>query len=209
MRQPPAPTATRAAQLESVRNEAARCHACALWKDATQTVFGEGPADARIMLVGEQPGDKEDLAGHPFIGPAGHVLDQALETAAIDRSMVYTTNAVKHFKYRTRGKRRIHQRPAAGEVAACRRWLQSEVELVRPDLLVALGAIAAYSLIGRATTVGEHRGQILESSLFEPPVLVTAHPSSILRERHTRAREAALAALSDDLRLAARSLAGT
>jgi DNA polymerase len=154
------------------------------------------------MLVGEQPGDQEDKQGHPFVGPAGRVLDQALGLAQIDRSTVFATNAVKHFKFRMRGKRRIHQRPNAGEVAACRRWLEAEVELLSPDVMVALGATAAHSLLGRATAIGENRGHVLESPLFARPVLVTTHPSSVLRERDSEARREALEGLAADLRLA-------
>jgi uracil-DNA glycosylase len=186
-------------RLGGVRDEAEHCRACPLWKGATQTVFGAGPADARLMLVGEQPGDREDIAGEPFVGPAGRILDEALRAAGIDRSTVYLTNGVKHFKYRMRGKRRIHQRPSAGETTACRRWLEAEIEIVEPELLVALGATAAYSLLGRATPIGANRGRRLDSELFAAPVLVTAHPSSVLRERGREAREQALRALATDL----------
>jgi DNA polymerase len=155
-----------------------------------------------MVLVGEQPGDSEDRAGHPFVGPAGGVLDRALAAAEIQRAQVYTTNAVKHFKYSERGKRRIHQRPSASEAAACRPWLEAELELVSPRVVVALGATAAYALFERATPIGKNRGRPLESALFSP-VIVTAHPSSILRERDAQARELALQALSEDLRLAA------
>jgi DNA polymerase len=189
--------------LQRVAREAARCRACPLWEGATQTVFGEGPADARLMLVGEQPGDQEDRRGHPFVGPAGRVLDTALERAEIDRASVFVTNGVKHFKYRMRGKRRIHQRPSAGELAACRPWLRAELELLSPDAVVAMGATAAHSLLGRATPIGANRGHPLDSPLFEPPVVVTAHPSSILRQRDPGLREAALDELVTDLRLAA------
>ncbi len=197
-----------AAELGKVRARALGCRACPLYKDATQTVFGEGAAAAELMLVGEQPGDQEDRQGHVFVGPAGRILDEALEGAAIDRSMLYTTNAVKHFKYRLRGKRRIHQRPSAGETAACRRWLQAELELVRPKLVVALGATAAQALLGRPTPIGANRGQLLESPLFEPPVLVTTHPSSVLRQRDSDSRRLALQALIEDLRLAGEQLSG-
>jgi DNA polymerase len=199
-------TRSTGARLAALREEALACRACPLWEGATQTVFGEGPAGARLVLVGEQPGDQEDRAGHPFVGPAGRMLDRALEAAQIERSSVFLTNGVKHFKYRMRGKRRIHQRPNAGEVAACRRWLQAEVELLDPAVLVALGATAAHALFGRATAIGANRGHLLESELFDAPVLVTAHPSSILRERDSVARQAALEALSEDLRVAASSI---
>ena len=195
--------ASRAARLDELRRGACSCRACPLWKGATQTVFGEGPLDAHIMLVGEQPGDQEDKQGHPFVGPAGRVLDQALELAGIDRSTLFSTNAVKHFKYRMRGKRRIHQRPNAGEVAACRRWLECEVELVEPDVLVALGATAAQSLMGKTVAIGATRGQMVESPIFDPPVLVTTHPSSVLRERDRESRREALQSLARDLRVVA------
>jgi uracil-DNA glycosylase family protein len=193
--------ATGASTLAHVRREAAGCRACPLWAAATQTVFGEGPVDARIMLVGEQPGDREDIDGHPFVGPAGRVLDQALEAAQIDRSAVFTTNAVKHFKYRQRGKRRIHQRPSAAEMTACRKWLELEVDLVRPEVTVAMGATAAHAMFGRATQIGANRGRLLHSPLFGVPVIVTAHPSSVLRERDADARHAAIEALTSDLGL--------
>jgi uracil-DNA glycosylase len=180
--------------LASVCREAKECRACPLWQDATQTVFGEGPPQAALMLVGEQPGDREDPSGRPFVGPAGGVLDDALERAGVERSDVYMTNAVKHFKHRRRGKRRIHQRPSAAEQAACRPWLERELELVAPTAVVALGATAAHVLIGRATPIGESRGRPLEGGLFSP-VLVTAHPSSVLRERERDARHEALTAI--------------
>jgi uracil-DNA glycosylase family protein len=193
--------------LDQLREEAARCTACELWRCATQTVFGEGPPDAHLMLVGEQPGDQEDKQGHPFVGPAGRVLDQALGLAEIDRSTVFATNAVKHFKYRMRGKRRIHQRPTVGELKACRRWLEAEVELISPDVTVALGATAAHSLLGRATPIGESRGRLLESPLFAAPVVVTVHPSSVLRQRDSEERRRALQELAADLRVAAAAVA--
>jgi len=193
--------ATGCSTLAHVRGEAAGCRACPLWADATQTVFGEGPVDARVVLVGEQPGDREDIDGHPFVGPAGRVLDQALEAAQIDRSAVFTTNAVKHFKYRRRGKRRIHQRPSAAEMTACRKWLELELDLVRPEVTVAMGATAAHAMFGRATPIGANRGRLLESPLFGVPVIVTAHPSSVLRERDADARHAAIEALTSDFGL--------
>ena len=191
-------------RLAEVRSDAAECRACPLWRGATQTVFGEGPADAAVVLVGEQPGDHEDRDGQPFVGPAGRVLDEALETAGLSRNELFLTNGVKHFKYRMRGKRRIHQRPAAGEIAACRPWLVKELEIVSPELVVALGASAAHSLMGKATPVGANRGRQPDSPLIDVPVLITAHPSSVLRERDRTARRAALAALADDLSLAVR-----
>jgi uracil-DNA glycosylase family protein len=197
---PPPASRSKRASLASVREEALGCRACPLFKDATQTVFGEGPVPAQLMLVGEQPGDQEDRAGHPFVGPAGRVLNEALEQAGIDRSQAFVTNGVKHFKYRQRGKRRIHQRPHTAEVLACRRWLQAEVDLVAPEVLVALGATAAYALLGRATPVSANRGRLLESPVFAAPVLVTAHPSSVLREHDSATRHASLAALAGDLR---------
>jgi DNA polymerase len=166
--------------LQNVREAAADCRACDLWKRGTQTVFGEGNRKARIMLVGEQPGDQEDLAGHPFVGPAGKVLDRALEEAGIDRTQIYLTNVVKHFKWEPRGKRRIHKKPNATEIAACRPWLDTEIALVRPRAIVALGATAAQALLGRAFKVSEHRGKFVPSPLA-PVVMATVHPSSILR----------------------------
>ncbi len=192
----------RSGGIACVRARARDCRACPLWKGATQIVFGEGPVSAQIMLVGEQPGDQEDQAGQPFVGPAGHVLDQALTAAHIPRTTLYATNAVKHFKYRERGKRRIHQRPSVGEMSACRPWLEAEIELISPHVIVALGATAAHALIGRATPIAASRGQPLDGTLFSP-VVVTAHPSSVLRERDRDARHSALQAISEDLRLAA------
>jgi uracil-DNA glycosylase len=192
----------RSARIAGVRAQALACRACPLWRGATQTVFGEGPPGARIMLVGEQPGEREDQAGQPFVGPAGHVLDQALAAAQIERPALYTTNAVKHFKYRQRGKRRIHQRPSVAEMTACRPWLQTEIELISPLVVVALGTTAAHTLMGHATPIAASRGQPLHGALFSP-IVVTAHPSSVLREREHDARHAALQAISEDLRLAA------
>ena len=166
--------------LETLREAAADCRACPLWKVGTQTVFGEGPRAADLMLVGEQPGDREDREGRPFVGPAGRLLDQALEEAGIDRTRVYVTNAVKHFKWTARGKRRIHAKPNWSEVAACRPWLDSELEVVRPDVLVCLGATAAQALLGRTFRVTKQRGEPVESDLA-PHVLATIHPSAILR----------------------------
>jgi uracil-DNA glycosylase family protein len=174
-------TAERTSALESLRREAVSCRACPLWKEATQTVFGEGPADAEIMLVGEQPGDREDLAGRPFVGPAGLLLDKALADAGIDRTRVYVTNAVKHFKFEPRGKRRLHKRPNAGEIKVCSgKWLFGEIAAIGPKLVVALGATAAQSLAGRPLPVLTNRGKILDlaSGL---QVLITIHPSALLR----------------------------
>jgi len=192
--------------LEEVRLAAAACRACDLWRCGTQTVFGEGAETAEVMLVGEQPGDKEDLAGRPFVGPAGRILDQALEDAGIDRSAVYVTNAVKHFKWEARGKRRLHKRPDAGEIAACRPWLDTEIELVRPRVVVCLGATAAQALLGRSFRVTKQRGE-----LFPQPaghvVTATVHPSSILRAPDAAARDRELAAFTEDLRQVAKKLA--
>ena len=192
--------------LEQVRLAAAECKACDLWKTGTQTVFGEGAEGADLMLVGEQPGDKEDLAGRPFVGPAGRILDQALEEAGIDRGRVYVTNAVKHFKWEPRGKRRLHKRPDAGEIAACRPWLDHEIELVRPRVVVCLGATAAQALLGRTFKVTKQRGEFFPQPAGHV-VTATVHPSSILRAPDAAAREAELAAFTDDLRQVAKKLA--
>ena len=187
--------------LTTLREAAAGCRACPLWQIGTQTVFGEGPEDAELMLVGEQPGDREDREGRPFVGPAGRLLDEALEEAGIDRTRVYLTNAVKHFKWRAGGKRRIHAKPNWSEIAACRPWLDSELEVVRPDVLVCLGATAAQALIGRSFRVTKQRGEPVESDLA-PHVLATIHPSAILRADAER-RKIERAALVKDLEVAA------
>jgi uracil-DNA glycosylase len=190
--------------LDDLRREAASCRACPLWKNATQTVFGEGPSDAEIMLVGEQPGDREDLAGHPFVGPAGLILDKALADAGIDRARVYVTNAVKHFKFEPRGKRRLHKRPNAGEIKVCStRWLIGEIEAIAPQIVVALGATAAQSLVGRPVPILSNRGEVLDlpSGL---QVLITVHPSALLRLRDEHVRRAAYEAFVGDLRSVAR-----
>jgi uracil-DNA glycosylase family protein len=166
--------------LESLREAAKVCHGCDLWRNAAQTVFGEGPSDAQLMFVGEQPGDQEDKAGRPFVGPAGRIFDQALEQVGIDRSSVYVTNAVKHFKWQPRGKRRIHQKPNAAELAACRPWLDAELAVVQPRVLVCLGATAAQALLGRAFRVTKQRGTPVDSPLAEV-VIATIHPSAIHR----------------------------
>ena len=192
--------------LDKVRLAAAECQACDLWKLGTQTVFGEGAESAELMLVGEQPGDKEDLAGRPFVGPAGRILDQALEEAGIDRTNVYVTNAVKHFKWEPRGKRRLHKRPDAVEVAACRPWLDKEIQLVRPRVVVCLGATAAQALLGRSFKVTKQRGELFpqEAGHF---ITATVHPSSILRAPDAATRESELAAFTEDLRRVAKHLA--
>jgi len=176
----PAPAEDATGELEEVREAAAKCRDCPLWKPATQTVFGEGDARAVIMLVGEQPGDSEDLAGRPFVGPAGRVLDRALQAAGIDRSAVYVTNAVKHFKYEPRGKRRIHKKPADAEIDACLQWLEREILIVQPKLIVAMGATAARALVGRATGIEANRGK-LAAHAAGAQLLITVHPSFLLR----------------------------
>ena len=166
--------------LKKLREVAAGCKACPLWKTGTQTVFGEGSPKAEVMFVGEQPGDQEDKEGKPFVGPAGRLLDKAMEEAGIDRSAAYVTNVVKHFKWKAQGKRRIHQKPSWSEIAACSPWLEAELAVVKPRVLVCLGATAAQSLLGRQFRVTQHRGEPVESELA-PVVLATVHPSSILR----------------------------
>lgn len=184
--------------LRALRSAAHDCRGCPLWKDATQTVFGEGPRSAELMLVGEQPGDKEDREGKPFVGPAGRILGQALAEAEIEREAVYVTNAVKHFKWRARGKRRLHQPPRVGEVEACRPWLEAEVEAVKPQAVVALGATAARAVFGPAVKVTKDRGRKLETPLA-PLATVTIHPSAVLRIREHEERHDALAAMVEDL----------
>lgn len=191
--------------LAAVRAVAAGCKACDLYLRGTQTVFGEGPRKAEVMLVGEQPGDAEDLAGHPFVGPAGKLLDNALEQAGIDRSLVYVTNVVKHFKWEPRGKRRIHAKPNAGEIRACRPWLETEIALVKPRVLVCLGATAAQALLGKSFKVSAQRGQIIESSLA-PVVTATVHPSSILRAPDDEARREEMRRFVQDLKKIAREI---
>ena len=192
--------------LEAVRAVAAGCKACDLYKRGTQTVFGEGPKRAEIMLVGEQPGDAEDLAGHPFVGPAGKLLDRALAEAGIDRNVVYLTNVVKHFKWEPRGKRRIHAKPNAGEISACRPWLETEIALLRPRVLICLGATAAQALLGKTFRVSKQRGEFVESSLA-PLVTATVHPSSILRAPDDEARRAEMGQFVADLKRVASALA--
>src|SRR5437870_2966213 len=188
----------------AVREAAKNCEACHLYKRATQTVFGEGPKGAAMMLVGEQPGDYEDVAGKPFVGPAGKIMDQALEEAGIDRSQVYVTNAVKHFKWEPRGKRRIHQKPNSREIAACRPWLEAELRLVKPKLLVCLGATAAQAIFGPSFRVTRERGKILSSNLA-PRVMATVHPSSLLRQPDEASREREYKNFVADLRVAVKA----
>src|SRR5438477_4198323 len=190
--------------LSAVREAAKDCEACHLHKRATQTVFGEGPKSATMMLVGEQPGDYEDVAGKPFVGPAGKIMDQALEEAGIDRSQVYVTNAVKHFKWEPRGKRRIHQKPNSREIAACRPWLEAELRLVKPKLLVCLGATAAQTVFGPSFRVTRERGKVLSSKLA-PRTLATVHPSSLLRQPDEESRQREYKRFVVDLRVARRA----
>jgi uracil-DNA glycosylase len=185
--------------LPALREAAAGCKGCDLWKRGTQTVFGEGSAQARVLMVGEQPGDKEDLQGRPFVGPAGAILDKALQAAGIDRNDVYVTNAVKHFKWEPRGKRRIHKKPNALEISACRPWLDGEMEVTRPDVVVLLGATAAQALLGRDFRVTQHRGEWIESNMAAS-VMATVHPSSILRAQDDEARHEEMLKFVADLR---------
>ena len=191
--------------LPRLREEAAGCRACLLWKNATQTVFGEGPAHAPIMLVGEQPGDKEDLAGKPFVGPAGQMLDRALKEAGIDRGKVYVTNAVKHFKFVPRGKIRLHQKPNTPEIRACRQWYERELATVRPTLVVAMGATAAQSVFGRITPINKNRGRLIETNDGHK-ALVTVHPSYLLRLPDADAKTREYERFVDDLKIAATQL---
>jgi DNA polymerase len=192
--------------LRTLRAAAADCRGCPLWEDATHTVFGEGPRKAKLMLVGEQPGDREDVEGEPFVGPAGRVLAEALDVAGIERGDVYLTNAVKHFKWRPQGKRRLHQTPRVGEIEACRPWLEAELEAVRPVGLLALGATAGRSLFGPKVRVGKDRGRLLDSELA-PLAALTLHPSAVLRLRDHDEREEAAATLVEDLRMVATAVA--
>ena len=184
--------------MPNLRDAAASCQGCELYCNATQTVFGEGPLDARMVLVGEQPGDEEDRLGRPFVGPAGQVLDAALEVAGVDRQRVYVTNVVKHFKYEPRGKRRIHQKPDAREQAACKPWLEAELNLIQPRVLVCLGATAAQALVGRDFRIGERRGEVIETD-WCPQTIVTYHPSAILRVPNDEQRDSMRSALIADL----------
>jgi uracil-DNA glycosylase len=191
--------------LARARDAARECRGCPLWRLGTQTVFGEGGKRAELMLVGEQPGNEEDLSGHPFVGPAGKVLDRALAAAGIDRAAVYLTNVVKHFKWEPRGKRRIHQKPNAAEIGACRPWLDIEIALVKPRIIVCLGATAAQALLGRQFRVTANRGTFVPSPLA-PFVLATVHPSSILRAPDDEARHREMKQFTNDLRTVARAL---
>ena len=194
---PPGP-----ASLDDLRDAAAGCRGCRLYENATQTVFGEGEAGADIVLVGEQPGDQEDRAGEPFVGPAGKLLDRALAEAGIDRERAYVTNVVKHFKWKPAGKRRLHQKPNAEEIGSCRPWLEAELDRVKPRIVVCLGATAAQALLGRGFKVTQQRGQLVEWDR-EPLALATIHPSSILRAADDEARQSEFAAFVADLRIAA------
>src|SRR5437588_591487 len=190
--------------LAALAKASRSCTACPLYEHATQTVFGEGPKGATFMLLGEQPGDQEDVAGKPFVGPAGKILDRALEEAGIERKEVYVTNTVKHFKWEPRGKRRIHKKPNSREIAACRPWLEAELRLVRPKLLVCLGATAAQSILGPSFRVTRERGKVLESELA-PKVLATVHPSSLLRQPDEESRHREYKNFVADLRVAVRA----
>jgi uracil-DNA glycosylase len=193
------------ASLEELKAAATDCKACDLWKHATQTVFGEGRPNAKIILIGEQPGNQEDLEGKPFVGPAGHLLDEALAEAGIDRKTIYVTNAVKHFKWGPRGKRRIHKKPSAGEIAACRPWLGAEIAALHPKIIVCLGATAAQSLLGRDFHVTQHRGEFLKSPLASV-VMATVHPSSILRAPDEQTRHTEMKRFIADLKKIAQTL---
>jgi DNA polymerase len=193
--------------LPALRSAARDCRGCPLFRNATQTVFGEGSPSAEVMLVGECPGDQEDLQGRPFVGPAGRLLDEALVAAGIPRDEVYVTNAVKHFKWEPRGKRRLHAKPSAREMAACRPWLEAEMDVIKPRAIVCLGATAAQALLGRAFRVTRQRGQLLPSD-WGPKVLATYHPSAVLRSPHERDRHRMRQEMIDDLRVVAAVLNG-
>jgi len=192
--------------LPSLREAAQGCKGCDLWKRGTQTVFGEGMAGAEVMFVGEQPGNDEDLQGHPFVGPAGRVLDKALEAAGIDRDDVYVTNAVKHFKWEPRGKRRIHKKPNGMQIAACRPWFDEEVKAVKPRVIVCLGATAAQALLGSNFKVTQQRGRVISTG--DIPIIATVHPSSILRAPDDDSRHAEMARFIEDLRVVAAQISG-
>ncbi|TCL66298.1 UdgX family uracil-DNA binding protein [Rhizobium sp. BK251] len=190
----------KATSLTVLRRHAKSCERCDLYKNATQTVFGEGPFEAKVILVGEQPGDQEDVAGRPFVGPAGRLLDESMTAAGIDRSQCYVTNAVKHFKFERRGKRRLHMRPAAGEIQRCAWWLGAELDILRANLIVALGATALYSLMGRAVSLTNERGRVLQTA-NGMPLLVTIHPSYLLRIRDPDDRDRERRRFVADLRI--------
>jgi uracil-DNA glycosylase family protein len=192
--------------ITGLKRAAKACHDCPLWANATQTVFGEGDPHARVMLVGEQPGDQEDLKGHPFVGPAGQLLDRALEEAGVDRDTVYVTNAVKHFKWEPRGKRRLHKTPAQREIDACHQWLEGEIRALRPQVIVALGATAARALLGKDFRVSRERGKFVKSP-HAPYVFATLHPSAILRAPDEASRQAGFEQLVEDCALIKRALA--
>ena len=194
-------------KLEELRDAAAECTACPLYRNATQTVFGEGPEQARVMFVGEQPGDSEDLAGHPFVGPAGKLLDRCMKEAGIDRSRAYVTNAVKHFKFVPRGTRRIHSKPSSMEIAACFPWLEAEIAALKPRVIVALGATAAQALFGKAFRVTKERGRLVPSR-FAPYALATVHPSSLLRAPDEESRHREMRLFVEDLKKLAEVLRG-
>jgi DNA polymerase len=191
--------------LTALRRASETCRGCELYKNATQTVFGEGPRRARLMLVGEMPGDREDIEGHPFVGPAGTLLDKALADAGIERDDVYVTNVVKHFRWEPRGKRRLHKKPGAGHVEACRPWLQAEILVVNPPLIACLGATAAQALLGRSFRITKQRGEVIHNS-EGPALMATYHPSAILRAPDDDARHRMRDEFTDDLRVAARAI---
>jgi DNA polymerase len=195
-----APLIPKKPTLPSLREAARDCKACDLWKSGTQTVFGEGARRARILFIGEQPGHEEDLSGKPFVGPAGRLLDQSLEEAGIDRSQTYVTNVVKHFKWEPRGKRRIHAKPNAAEIAACRPWLEAEISLIQPEVIVCLGATSAQVLLGKKFRVSRQRGEFVKSSSLAPRVMATVHPSSILRAPDDETRRVERQRFIDDLK---------
>ena len=195
------PWVPRSREMADLESAAHDCRGCELWEPATQVVFSSGEVAARVVLVGEQPGDQEDRTGEPFVGPAGRVLDEALAEAGIDRSAAYLTNAVKHFRFEQRGKRRIHQKPDVRHLTACRPWLEAELEAVSPGVVVAMGATAARAVLDRPVKIGEVRGRVLEDA--DPPVVVTTHPSAVLRLRGREGYDEAFGGLVDDLRLAA------
>ncbi|HWE04567.1 MAG TPA: UdgX family uracil-DNA binding protein [Tepidisphaeraceae bacterium] len=195
-----------AATLAALAVAAEKCHGCTLYCHATQVVFGSGPKNAKLMLIGEQPGDQEDLAGLPFVGPAGRVLDQALESAGIRRQDVYVTNAVKHFKFEPRGKRRLHKKPSGRETAACRPWLEAEIKVVKPRMIMCLGATAAQSLLGSSFRLTLHRREVIEDTPWAPALMASIHPSLLLRIPDAEQRHKAMADFIDDFKMAARRL---